>query len=279
MFRNNLFSFLKNHPRFVWQLRSFKRRHKLVNFSSPKDLYDYIAYSAVNFDKRWISLADKYEVRKSIAKIIGESYLNELYAVCDNVSELDVDSYPNSFVIKTTNGCATNMIIKNKSKENWDKNKLTLEKWLGYPYGELTGQPHYTYIKPRIIVEKYLEEKGKQSVTDYKFFCIDGEPILTYVLSDRKKNSHQFTIGAYDMEWNFLPQYLSDRHPHSKTDRPISFDEMKNIVKKLANPFKFVRIDLYEINGKPLFGEYTFTPGFDLFSDLALNRLFNVLQH
>ena len=36
---------------------------------------------------------------------------------------------------------------------------------------------------------------------------------------------------------------------------------MKEIARKLSYPFPFVRIDFYEINGKPIFGEMTFTPG------------------
>ena len=30
---------------------------------------------------------------------------------------------------------------------------------------------------------------------------------------------------------------------------------------KLSSPFPFVRVDFYEIDGKPVFGEMTFTPG------------------
>ncbi len=32
-----------------------------------------------------------------------------------------------------------------------------LNRWLKFPYGELTGQLHYTRIKPLIIVEEYLK--------------------------------------------------------------------------------------------------------------------------
>lgn len=274
---NLIFQFFKKNPKLIWNLRSLRRRNKLIDFSSPRDLYEYIAYASVNFDDKWVSLADKYEVRKTVANLVGKSYLNELYDVCDDVSDLDIENYPKSFVVKTTNGCATNLIIKDKAKENWDELKGKLSKWLKYPYGELTGQPHYSYIKPRIIVEKFMEEKGRTSLTDYKFYCVNGEPIVVYLHADRKKNSHYYTIGAYDMDWVAQTSWLAENYPHFNCDMPVSFGEMKSLVRKLANGFKFVRIDLYEINGKPIFGEYTFTPGLDAFSEYAKQQLFNLV--
>lgn len=39
------------------------------------------------------------------------------------------------------------------------------------------------------------------------------------------------------------------------------FPEMINLVKILAKPFQFVRVDLYKVNDRILFGELTFTDG------------------
>ncbi len=36
---------------------------------------------------------------------------------------------------------------------------------------------------------------------------------------------------------------------------------MVDYSRKLSRQFKFVRVDFYEINNKPLLGEMTFTPG------------------
>ena len=39
------------------------------------------------------------------------------------------------------------------------------------------------------------------------------------------------------------------------------FDKMKEVAGKLSRGMKFVRIDLYQLNGKIYFGEYTFFHG------------------
>jgi hypothetical protein len=46
---------------------------------------------------------------------------------------------------------------------------------------------------------------------------------------------------------------------------PTKFDEMVEYAKKLSEPFKFVRVDFYEINGTVYLGELTFTPGANYF--------------
>ena len=71
MFRKVICSFFKNNPKIIWELRSLRRQHKFINFSCPGNFYEYIAYSSVYFDKRWISLADKYEVRFTVKSLIA----------------------------------------------------------------------------------------------------------------------------------------------------------------------------------------------------------------
>ena len=77
------------------------------------------------------------------------------------------------------------------------------------------------------------------------------------------------------MDWVSQPSFLAENYPHFDSEKPKSFELMKELVRKLAHGFKFVRVDLYEIDGKPIFGEYTFTPGFDAFSEFAMHELFN----
>ena len=42
--------------------------------------------------------------------------------------------------------------------------------------------------------------------------------------------------------------------------KPVNFEEMLGIAAKLSAGFGFVRVDLYNVNGRVYFGELTFTP-------------------
>ena len=43
-------------------------------------------------------------------------------------------------------------------------------------------------------------------------------------------------------------------------ERPASLSKMIDAAEKLSDGMSFVRVDLYEINGQPRFGELTFYP-------------------
>ena len=43
--------------------------------------------------------------------------------------------------------------------------------------------------------------------------------------------------------------------------KPECLEEMKELARKLAEGFPFVRVDFYQVNGKVYLGEMTFTPG------------------
>ena len=97
-----------------------------------------------------------------------------------------------------------------------------------------------------------------EGINDYKFFCFDGKPIIMFIATDRAKD---VKFDFFDMEFNHLD--IVNIHPQADKipEKPICFDKMKEIAEKLSKGFKFMRVDLYEIDGKVYFGEYTFYHG------------------
>src|SRR5690606_8938649 len=103
-------------------------------------------------------LVDKYAVRAYVREKIGDQYLNELIGVYDKPSEIDFKSLPDRFVIKAVHGCHFNIIVPDKKRMPRPKVNYLLNKWMHknqYRRGGLEWA--YKHVKPRIIVEKYLE--------------------------------------------------------------------------------------------------------------------------
>lgn len=204
-------------------------------------------------------LVDKYEVRDYVKEKVGKKYLNQLIGVYDNPREVDFDKLPSKFVLKATHGYHFNLLVRDKTKLNRRKAKFLMYKWLSknqYKRGGLEWA--YKHAKPRIIVEEYLEEIGKEDINDYKFFCFNGVPQLLHVDIDRgTKHSRAY----YDMDWNKLPiKHDSIAFIEGETEKPKNFSEMVSVASKLAGNFPFVRVDLYNLNEKIIFGEMTFYP-------------------
>ena len=99
------------------------------------------------------------------------------------------------------------------------------------------------------------------------------------VMSGRKENSHKFNVNMMDLNWTSHPEFCSDYHPQgAQIEKPYSLDKMVEMATRLAEKFPFVRIDFYEVEKKPLFGEMTFTPGFSSLSNVFLEKTGKELQ-
>lgn len=254
-------------PKFILSLRYFKWAKKKINWENPKDLQQLIFKNYIdkykNKDlKQYADLTDKIKVREFVAERIGEKYLTKLYGNWKDPEDIDFKSLPNKFVLKTNNGCGTNIIVKDRQRDlNESDFRSKLKKWLNFPYGDLTGQPHYSLIDPQILAEEYLVQNKYQEILpyDYKIFCFNGEPKFILYYEDRKVNGHLAKNMVYDVNWNPMNEFVKTPTNHI-VEKPSALEEMLDIARKLSKGFEIVRVDLYEIDGKPIFGEMTFTP-------------------
>jgi hypothetical protein len=193
----------------------------------------------------------------------GKAALNELYGLYERPEDINYNDLPDTFVIKTTNGCANNILVQDKSLLNIQATQKLLDRWLKFPFGELTGELHYCRIKPQLIIEKFLRQESSpgSSLIDYKFYAFGGIPKYILVVSDREFNTHEYKRMMYDLDWNAHPEFFIKGVSLKPVDKPVSLCKMIEYVKSLSEPFPFVRVDFYEVNRIPIFGEMTFTPG------------------
>ena len=233
---------------------------KKLNLENPREFNEKIQWLKVYYkDPRLTQLVDKYSVRPYVAEKVGEKYLNRLLGVYERSEDVDFSSLPEKFVIKGVHGCNWNMIVPDKSKLVPWKARLKFRKWLRRNYYYRSGfEWAYKNIKPRLIAEEFLEEVGKKSISDYKFFCFDGIPRFIQVDLDRGQAHRR---RYYDVEWNALPFGDTYRQLYEgELDKPRNYDEMVSVATKLADDFPFVRVDLYNLDGRIIFGEMTFYP-------------------
>lgn len=206
---------------------------------------------------------DKYEVRKIVESKVGAHVLNELYGVFESVDKIDFDSLPESFVLKATHGSGWNIIVKDKSVFERKKAKEKMRKWLGNSFYAKKREWAYKDIQPRIICEKYMENKDG-SLNDYKFYCFNGNPHFIQVDMDRYTGHSR---AYYSLDWQKLDFFMVKntkkkkiRRYEKEVKRPKSLTDMVEIVRTLSGNFRFARVDMYDVDGKAVFGEVTFYP-------------------
>lgn len=207
--------------------------------------------------EKYNDYVDKYVVRKYIESTIGKEYLLPLISVFESPEDIDYNKLPNSFVLKVNHGSGYNIIVKDKEKTDFNNINKKLKKWLKEDYSAIKKEFQYKNVERKIICEEFVNDKSGQ-LLDYKFFCFDGEPKFVEVDFDRF-NGHK--MNFYDLEWNLLDLKKGNcDNYHEIYKKPENFDQMIVLARVLSKKFQFVRVDLYNVDGKIYFGELTFTP-------------------
>lgn len=243
----------------------FKHLHCLPNLKKPKTFSEKMQWLKLHNRKpEYTNMVDKIKVKDYVAKIVGYEYIIPTLKTYHHVDDINIDQLPNQFVIKWNHDSGSIVVCRDKSTFNWEKEKQKLyngEKRTGYWYGR---EWPYKNVKPMLLAEQFLETAESCDLRDYKFFCFHGEPKFCQVISDRTTDEK---IDFYDMNWKCLVGLVGLVGLNSKThnsaeliSRPCSFEKMKEVARKLSVGIPFVRIDFYEVNKHPYFGEITFYP-------------------
>lgn len=256
---------------------------RCLNWQHPRDINEKIQWLKFYGDtSQWTRLADKYAVREYIKEKGLEDMLIPLLGRWERAEDINWDALPNQFVMKTNHGSGDALICT-------DKSQLDIKHWTQYfsrllkeKFGTQMGEPHYNKIKPCIIAEQLMDcTKQKiesSSLVDYKVWTFDGKPAYVWVCYNRTKESCE--VAVYDLNWNFHPEYSHSEPHYVLTDkplpRPVSLDKMLDAVSVLSKGFPVVRMDFYEVDGKPYFGEMTFTPAAG-FNDFYTQEFLNIL--
>lgn len=250
----------KISPILSCKILYFIRTKKWPNLKEPKNFNEKTTWLKIKEYKNnnLISkCADKYEVREYVKDKKCEEILNEIYGVYKNFDEIDFSKLPNKFAIKCTHGCAYNIICKDKTKLNIEESRKKINKWMKEKYGFATTELHYTKIKPKIIIEKYLCDENNKMPIDYKFYCINGNVECILVCSERDE---KLKLSYYNKKWERIDYEKKEWSSKKNIEKPKKLKEMIEIAKKLSKDFRFVRVDLYCNDEKIIFGELTFTP-------------------
>ena len=220
-------------------------------------------------------LSDKHRVRAYVIQKGLGPILNQLYGVYDRVEQIGFDSLPEAFVLKATHGCGMNVICKNKPDLDRDECRRKLKWWLRRIYYHYGREWAYKNIPPRIICEKYLENEEYGELIDYKFYCYGGKPEVVFVCAGRF-GPGGVKYDGYDLAWNRIPVHKNRPAAGLNLDRPRLFGEMIEVAARLSEGFPFVRVDLYLVKDRIIFGEMTFYPdnGIAPFSPAEYNYFF-----
>ena len=253
---------------------------KRLSIKNPRTFGEKIQWLKL-YDRRpeYAIMVDKYAAKKYVTNLIGSEYVIPVLGVWDRPEDINFDGLPQQFVLKTTHGggsCGV-IICKNKGLMDREGTIKRLNSALKYDVYNTFREWPYKNVPHRIIAEPYISNSSNsnQDLTDYKFYCFNGVPTYCQVIKDRHTKE---TIDFFDMEWRHLSFYGLNPNvgpAEIVPAKPIHFDKMKEIAHILSERLTFSRIDLYDANDGPLFGEITLYPasGIGTFNPYEYNAI------
>ena len=239
-----------------------------INWKNPKTFTEKLQWLKVyDYKPEYTKMVDKLAVKDYVASRIGEEYIIPTLGVWDKVEDIDWDSLPDQFVLKTTHGGGGCGVVVCSDKTHFDKTKAIkkLQISMHSNAGKTYREKPYLNVPRKIIAEKFIvddnvrETCGTSDLRDYKFFCFNGK-VKCFKIDFNRFVKHQ--ANYYDENCNLLPFGEKDFPRDSSADikMPPVIDEMKKIAEIIAAGHPFLRVDLYYANNHIYFGEITFFP-------------------
>jgi len=205
----------------------------------------------------YTQMVDKLAAKKYVADRIGQQYVVPLLGVWESEADIDFETLPEQFVLKTTHDSGGYLICREKSALDIPGAKRKMRRLLRRDYYKCSREWPYKNVRPRIIAEKYMEDSVHKELRDYKFFTFGGIPKVLYIAQGRGKDG-ETAADFFDMEFNHLPFTIDHDMAPVPPEKPVNFERMKELAAKLSEGTPQLRVDFYEVDGKVYFGEMTF---------------------
>ncbi len=226
---------------------------------TPRDLSEKICWMKLHgMTALHRQCADKVAVRDYVRDCMGDGLLAREILVTDDPADLDPERIPDRrFVAKANHDSGTILICRDRDRFDWAAAREKARQGLARDFSQRYREKQYQGIKPRILVEEFIESDDGGDLEDFKIFCFHGEPVLVQVDRDRFVGHRQ---AFFDPHWRRLPVRRAYPAVEGAVPRPDQLGEMLDAAATLSRPFPFCRVDLYAAQGRIWFGELTFTP-------------------
>lgn len=256
-----------------WYLKAyyFLEMGRELNLNNPILYSEKLQWLKIHNRKSEYSImVDKIKVKKYVASLIGEEYVIPTLGVYDSFDDIDFSELPAKFVLKCNHDSGNVIVCKDKNTIDKNNARKVLNEALNTDFYLRGREWPYKNVDRKIMVEYFLSAPDEPfynhlGMTDFKFSCFNGKVNDVMVCLERESGDTKFYF--FDKDWNLLRYNIRGKNaPEGFTiPKPENFDRMIEIAEILSQNIPYLRVDLYNLEGKIYFGEMTFYPdsGFD----------------
>jgi len=227
------------------------RHGRLPDLDDPQTFTEFVQYGKLHDrNLHMVAFADKIAAKAMVAERLGDRWVTPTLWMGEFLPATPV--WPLPFVVKAHHGCNQNAFVRTGC-EDWAAIRRAAHRWVRRDYaGVWLDEWLYRHLPRGLLVEPFIGSGGQLPI-DYKFYVFAGRAEYVQVHLDRER-AHRWML--FDRCW----RQVSTRHGDTPP-LPASLSHLIEAAEALGRQFDFVRVDLYETDGTPRFGEMTFYPG------------------
>ena len=229
-----------------------------LDLENPKTFNEKLQWLKI-YDRRpeYTMMVDKYESKNYVASLIGEEYIIPTIGVWDRFEDIEFDELPNQFVLKCTHDSGGVFIVRDKNSMDKEAIRKRIKHLMNQNYYYHGREWPYKNVKPRLIIEEYLESLESNALKEYKIFCFNGEPKLFLVCKGAAHGAGR-TNDFYDLDFQHIPLCATYPNASQLESKPDVYEKLIEIAKKVSKGIPQLRVDTYVVDGKIYVGETTF---------------------
>lgn len=191
----------------------------------------------------------------------------ELYAAFDKPSKIQLDGFPDLFVIKPAYGSSSKGVqiierLDGKLFDRMSKTFITLPEIIAI-HSELYEKHSGVRRRVTIVEELVIDSNGVPLAEDYKFMTFQGKIGLIIKVN---RMADKLSMSFFDGE--FRPIYDDQIIPNKFyshvgiSQTPVNWRSLLDVASRVSTivDTPFARVDLYDSTRGPLVGEVTLTP-------------------
>lgn len=259
--------------------------NKTLNLDDPRTYNEKLQWLKIHDRKDiYTKMVDKYAAKKYVANIVGKEHVIPTLGIYEKFDDIDFDELPKQFVIKCTHDSGGLVVCRDKNELDKKAARKKINGSLRTNYYYKGREWQYKNVKPRILIEKYIDASkcdggsdcGGEKITaselqkengllDYKFMCFNGVVKCLFldigVIGKGTGHAEEYYRNVYDKNFKLMPVLETRQNYPKEIMPPKNFKDMVAMAEKLSKGVPHVRVDLYNVDGKILFGEMTFYHG------------------
>lgn len=195
-------------------------------------------------------LLDKLAAKALVAQALGEEWT--VPTIWEGYLPPSPGAFPVPAILKSRHGCNQYAVLtEGSAPADWDGARRKAREWLRRPYGLWLDEWAYRGVPRGLLAEPLLGGQLPLPI-DYKIFVFGGSATHIQVHLGRG-DRHRWIL--HDRTWRQLAASPDTPAP------PASLAAMIDAAETLARGFDFLRVDFYDIAGRPYFGEFCLYPG------------------